>query len=1001
MFGFQAFIPSRANQDLSSKKRSLTNYFFALIRVRDPHNLIYWAMIGTMAMFNNGASIQYFKNPLIGSFSAGKKSTFNHLKRLHAETSHIRRYLIESQAVCGSSLDNYNCDHRMDAFQHGSAYHKGIVFNIIRGRAFPVPTGTTVIDRYTGVEWTVVSSRMIDTWTCECSLMIFHPPLMHPFRRRINLPSVHWKFGTVPCDPMPSVEITYIDQHIPESMRQKVPQGSTIKGLVLGCREWMEDHETTRPMRPYTPREHVSAMESVHLLEQVFFYNRWSAGDEFVRTDKHPHVIAAFVKINALLAANPQLETNVRNYQVDSLKYWNVTHNHVDKMMLLPICPRDEMKNDEAMLAMIDIMEELAIINKNEKGEYELSSTASSRIIFQYGDVLTIRKWYSLRFFILRKMTHIGREEYVSMILTAYDRFIKIHDYLHENIHRVQVIYKLYYGGFIQAFQALLKAKRIKMDPTKGAWKEHKALLRKIYHAVERVRIEAFFESEGPDVIGETDNAVNCIWGLQSKFNEFCNSLEHSPCQISRMCALFMKITKTWLLCDTAVSPGDWALLEVFGCDWIDIWASVGKYQYTLETKRRIEVLYRLLSWPELEFHRNGRFVRTKDGRDNITYDHMCENHNMFEKRLAPLLDFQEVVARSTHIHAGQRAQEEIFPNAYRKRKGNSMAPDINLIYTVLKEAGVFQTPNIASKVRDNTFWKHVVDVEQTETPALKSKHQSRVAVPLTPAERTSLEILWDKSEINPCSGATSYSDQDNANIAPNQTEEFTSAYVENDNDFVSASSIDEDSVRSDRNNSYTNDANSIISEVSSIDEDINDAVKDTGDMLLMLDAVDENINSAKNDIDDREIYKQSKEIVYGQQTPSRGEVFTPSSQAAATPCTPISDKAVKKLGNLTKYKLNHDCLVDHFVKGRKKNKNIENERKAELAVLERKSRLIWLSVEYFKEKRANENADLKANLESRQTNQHTNNDEDYDEWERAMEKEMSEFDYDNYITNI
>ena len=66
------------------------------------------------------------------------------------------------------------------------------------------------------------------------------------------------------------------------------------------------------------------------------------------------------------------------------------------------------MKNDEAMLAMIDIMEELAVINKNDKGEYELSPTASNRIIFQYGDVLTIRKWYSLRFFILRKMSLIN-----------------------------------------------------------------------------------------------------------------------------------------------------------------------------------------------------------------------------------------------------------------------------------------------------------------------------------------------------------------------------------------------------------------------------------------------------------------------------------------------------------------------------------------------------------------------------------------------------------------
>mmetsp|Transcript_16324 Transcript_16324/g.29505 ORF Transcript_16324/g.29505 Transcript_16324/m.29505 type:complete len:103 (-) Transcript_16324:644-952(-) len=56
---------------------------------------------------------------------------------------------------------------------------------------------------------------------------------------------------------------------------------------------------------------------------------------------------------------------------------------------------------------------------------------------------------------ILQQMTAIGKEDYVGMMMKVYKRFIKFHDYLHENIHRLQVIYKFFYGGLIQPIQVL------------------------------------------------------------------------------------------------------------------------------------------------------------------------------------------------------------------------------------------------------------------------------------------------------------------------------------------------------------------------------------------------------------------------------------------------------------------------------------------------------------------------------------------------------------------
>ena len=48
-------------------------------------------------------------------------------------------------------------------------------------------------------------------------------------------------------------------------------------------------------------------------------------------------------------------------------------------------------------------------------------------------------------------------------MIVAYKRFVNMQDYLHENAHRMQVIFKLFYGGFIQAIQALLRTKKLSL----------------------------------------------------------------------------------------------------------------------------------------------------------------------------------------------------------------------------------------------------------------------------------------------------------------------------------------------------------------------------------------------------------------------------------------------------------------------------------------------------------------------------------------------------------
>lgn len=153
-----------------------------------------------------------------------------------------------------------------------------------------------------------------------------------------------------------------------------------------------------------------------------------------------------FVSLNHMLKRTPSIRNNVLSFQKDCLREWNQAHDEVDKFIWLPICPREEMATDQALLAMVHIFEELGIIVKKDNGEYALGYSTPHRMIFQYGDALTIKKWHTLKYCALKKHTTIGKEECVSIMLETCKRFVKTQDYLHQNIHRLQVIFKLFYG---------------------------------------------------------------------------------------------------------------------------------------------------------------------------------------------------------------------------------------------------------------------------------------------------------------------------------------------------------------------------------------------------------------------------------------------------------------------------------------------------------------------------------------------------------------------------
>ena len=206
---------------------------------------------------------------------------------------------------------------------------------------------------------------------------------------------------------------------------------------------------------------------------------------------------------------------------------------------------------------------------------------------------------------------------------------------------------------------------QVKLDPTKGSWKPHEVHATKMIYAARRVAVEAFTTQIGSqfleNAVAENDCDDEVFWLLGVKLEEYMTSLQNAKCEISRFVALYMLYTESWLRCTKGVRIGDWLLLEVECILWGAVWNALGKHNYELEWKRRIEAMYEKLKPVELEYKRRNNFVRMTEGGNFTTHDDLCEKHNHDEKSCPADSNFENVIERSQLLQLIIQCRLEFF----------------------------------------------------------------------------------------------------------------------------------------------------------------------------------------------------------------------------------------------------------------------------------------------------------------------------------------------------
>ena len=120
---------------------------------------------------------------------------------------------------------------------------------------------------------------------------------------------------------------------------------------------------------------------------------------------------------------------------------------------------------------------------------------------------------------------------------------------------------------------------------------------------------------------------------LDELYSAYCDELESSTDEPSRVCAIFMKEVESYFRCVDGTKKGNFWLMEKENSDWLGAYKFSGKSNYLPEGMKRAELMNgdKLTDW-EIEEIRWNRLLTLTTGGNKVSYDELNELLNEWNK---------------------------------------------------------------------------------------------------------------------------------------------------------------------------------------------------------------------------------------------------------------------------------------------------------------------------------------------------------------------------------
>jgi hypothetical protein len=757
-------------EPIELRERCILEYFIALLRVKSQRQLRYWAMLVPLAFHSKGF-MQPGKKSYTNAHHCTLKTAWHNLGKLFKACAAERLYCILNESTVSGAFDNWQCSVAKTYQQAGksSIFQRATAMFLKKNKSFEIPIGSKMTSP-SGVEFRVVTCDKVDNYGFLITGSVDNPPTKEVITDTITSeidrihagavlwPDTGWHITAINgVDQFQPVE--YVDQYIPAPIRARVPIGATLDDILFGDVEFttVEDAES----RVFTTDEYhelILRQNRFQHLHNIYYSmkNMHSYdGDEVVHDvigdcvhDDLPRNYqkeAAFVE--AMDKCSAALDS-IKKFQSRVIKHVNPTARDRDLFIHFPLYKRDETSNEGMTMVSATVHENCGLIRKSGNDDFVLQENATHRKVFMHGDGLTVSNYKRLEYKVARRSTEIGREDYVSTHLTALRRVMMQKGLFHELMHHAEAIYKLYYGGFLQAMQAHNAVKKVTGEPSKNHYQQHDKFLDLCKTSCSRLQYRMCILNISLDNLSmkESETQRQYLLQLETHAKNFVTLYQQSPHEPSRVASLFVKQDECYQRQRGAMRKCDSWLAEKEACELVIIWKACGKTTYYRQQCEYIEHYYSpdfLIE--DREFMRRNGFCVLSDRERGTAFDECCELYNADIKETKLSADLSVNVDRSRHVMLSRGCAEVVFDRSpTSKSLKSSREDDVVWLEQFLFKSNLFQGHD-AEAMHDKYFWDYVESPKSVGTARDKSKEE----IPLSEFELKLKENLCTSSEAS------------------------------------------------------------------------------------------------------------------------------------------------------------------------------------------------------------------------------------------------------------
>ena len=339
-----------------------------------------------------------------------------------------------------------------------------------------------------------------------------------------------------------------------------------------------------------------------------------------------------------LLDRSVKALSNSKDFQLWMVSTYNEDVSVPASVVIFPLYPHDKVSKKGSLLILTNALESTGFLYKAGDRHYRLGSFASNCRLILFGDMLTDDMMACVKERVISRLSNIGREEYVSVLNNAMEQSTHLNGMLHVKMHNLVVIYWIFYGAFLQAFQAKLRFKWIQQNLMKGSYKDHEVFGKLVFNALKKYWLEIWMHSTtAVDDVGLVGDDL--LLKMETSFVTFCKAQLTSSDEMTRLAANFVKEFASFDCLDNAIRCGDTIVCEKEFLASIPRYKATNKFRYVNGAMRFAEVLYEqslpqmleliCQNWSVVLNHGKGVIAQMTFVRRSISLDEIAALHSL------------------------------------------------------------------------------------------------------------------------------------------------------------------------------------------------------------------------------------------------------------------------------------------------------------------------------------------------------------------------------------